>query len=546
MRRAAAALLLLVASLGVHWPPADAGFAYDDVDFIVTNASLRSPDAALRALVAPFPPQQPERALYRPLTHLSYALDYALFGDRARGYHATNAILYAAGVLLVHRLALAWGLAPGAAFAAALLFAAHPVHCEAVDALAGRSELLGLLFSLCALLLFRRATRAPSGGTPALWAAAAAQLLACLAKESAAVLPGVFAVQLAAFGAFRADAPRGLRPLARLGPSLCALAVWLALRTLVLDRFSPLDAPLAGSALATRLWTMGSVFFVYARLLVFPDRLQPDFYYQALIGIPQRATPAALLGWALAAALLALAVRLAIRQLRPAAAAEPASLRSQRAAALCAFAVFFGFLLPVSHVVDIGVLVGERLLFAPSVGFVILAVLAGESALSRVPAPALRRVVAVVLVAALAAAGAVRSHARAAEWRDPTLLWLSASRALPDDPRVASNLATAYLERGDLAGAETALAHARALDPGSRAVRGNLGLLRLAQGRLDEAAAIFAALVAAEPRDARSWTHLAQVELQRERPEAARADLERALAIDPNFEPARALLAPAP
>jgi tetratricopeptide (TPR) repeat protein len=536
VRGAAAALLLLVASVGVHWPPADAGFAYDDVDFVVSNASLRSPEAALAALLAPFPPQQPERALYRPLTHLSYAFDHALFGDRARCYHATNTLLYGAVVLLVHRLALAWGLAPGAAFAAALLFAAHPVHSEPVDAVAGRSELLSLLLSLCALLLFRRATRAGSGGALALWAAAVAQLLACLAKESAAVLPGILAADLLASGALARGAPARGRALARLVPSLCAVVAWLLLRTLVLDRFSPLGTPLAGRPLGTRLLTMGSVLFVYLRLLVFPDRLQPDFYYQVLVGIPERATPAALLGWALAAALLAAALRLVLRALRRGEALAP-----REAAALRAFAVFFGFLLPVSHVVDIGVLVGERLLLAPSLGFVLLAVIAGQRALEGIRQPSLRRAVAVGLVAALAVAGALRSRARADEWRDPVRLWLSASRALPDDPRVASNLATAYYDRGDLASAEAALSRALALDPGLQAARGNLGLVRLAQGRLDEAEAIFAALVAADPRDARSWTHLAQVELARGRPEAARAHLERALAIDDNFAPARVL-----
>src|SRR5262249_37285703 len=145
-----------------------------------------------------------------------------------------------------------------------------------------------------------------------------------------------------------------------------------------------------------------------------------------------------------------------------------------------------------------------------------------------------------------AVAAAVRSRARADEWRDPVRLWLSAERALPADGRVASNLAMAYLERGDLADAESALARAFAVEPEARYARGNLGLVRLAQGRLDEAAAIFAALAESDPRDARSWTHLAQVELARGRPDAARADLERALSIDPNFALAKSLLESVP
>jgi Tfp pilus assembly protein PilF len=544
VRRAGAALLLVAASVLAHWPPAGAGFAQDDVSFVLANASLRSPGEAARALFAAFPPQEPERALYRPLTHLSYAVDHALHGDRARGYHATNAALHAAVVLLVYRLARAYRMSAGAALAAALLFAAHPVHCEAVDAVAGRSELLALLFSLASILLFLRALRSPGSRRAMLLASAGAQVLACLSKESASVLPGVLAVHVAAFGP--PPRPGGarawLRGFGALVPSVAALAVTLALRSAVLGGFSPQHTPLAGSDLATRLLTMGSVFLVYLRLLVFPDRLQVDLYYQALVGIVRRPTLGALLGWALLLALAAAAARLAVRQLRPHAAAEPAAARERRATALCAFAILFGFLLPVSHVVDVGVLVGERLLFAPSLGFVLLVVLVGERALARVAAPDLRRALAAAVVALLATAGLARSALRAAEWRDPARLWLSAESALPDDARVPSNLATVYLDRGDLPAAEAAIARALALEPGAHFARGNLGILRIAQGRLDEAQAVFAELAAAEPRDVLAWTSLARIEAMRGRPDSARRHLERALAVDPNFAPARAAL----
>ena len=68
MKYALAALLLAAAVLLPHWPRERAQFVYDDREFIEVNQSLRSPGEALATLLAPFPPNSPERGLYRPLT----------------------------------------------------------------------------------------------------------------------------------------------------------------------------------------------------------------------------------------------------------------------------------------------------------------------------------------------------------------------------------------------------------------------------------------------------------------------------------------------
>ena len=82
--------LLLLASVLVHWPGGRADFSYDDRDFVETNQSIRTLAGALAAFGEPFPPHQPQRALYRPLTNLSYAFDHAIWGEQARGYHLAN------------------------------------------------------------------------------------------------------------------------------------------------------------------------------------------------------------------------------------------------------------------------------------------------------------------------------------------------------------------------------------------------------------------------------------------------------------------------
>jgi Tfp pilus assembly protein PilF len=217
----------------------------------------------------------------------------------------------------------------------------------------------------------------------------------------------------------------------------------------------------------------------------------------------------------------------------------PAEAGASRAAALCALALFFGFLFPYSHLLDIGALAAERFLFAPSLGFVLLLALAGRSLLgSRLHDPA-RRFAAAMLVVALVAAGSGRSLTRAPEWRDPVRLWLAAERNLAGDVRVPSNLAAVYLDRGELESAHEALSRALEIEPGYLPALGNLGALQIQQGSLDEARETFRGIVALDPTDVLAWYNLGIIEAQRGDHAAAIALYSRALELDPNFAWAR-------
>jgi tetratricopeptide (TPR) repeat protein len=538
VRAALAALLLAACVLLAHWPGERAEFAFDDRDFIEANQSVRSIEGALAALLAPFPPDQPERGLYRPLTSLSYALDFRIGGGDARAFHRSNVLLYLALVALVYRLALAYGRGSGFALALALLFAAHPVHCDAVDAIAGRSELLALLFSLAALLAFLRARREPRAGARGAWVAlsAAAYALACGSKETGAMLGPVLAVHALAL----TPAP-GLRSrrsaLLALAPHAAVLALYLALRFAALGRFSPSDPLLRGLPIEIRLHNVGSVFLEYLRLLVFPRLLQVDFYYQQAIGIAQGPSARSLAGLALsAAAILAFAALLrgALREAGREAAPSP------RALAACALAIFLGFLFPVSHAVEIGALLAERFLLAPSLGFLLLVVLAGAALLERaIAAPQARRVAAIVLVGVLAGLGELRSAARAAQWRDPVALWASAEQALPQSRAILANLAAAQIARGELDAAAATLERSLALDPGQLETLGSLGNLRMEQGRFEEARTSYERVLSARPDDFVTWSNLGVLETRRGRPADALGYFRRALAINPNYAEAR-------
>src|SRR5207247_1066017 len=102
-------------------------------------------------------------------TWLSLMLDYQLFGNDPRGYHAVNLALHVANVVLVFlvlsRIAAApstsspsnWPQSPSALARSALvaaLFAVHPLRVESVAWVAERKDVLCAFFGLAAILAY--------------------------------------------------------------------------------------------------------------------------------------------------------------------------------------------------------------------------------------------------------------------------------------------------------------------------------------------------------------------------------------------------------
>jgi tetratricopeptide (TPR) repeat protein len=203
--KAALALAVAAVAFGAFLPALDASFvSWDDGLTVTDNYAIRAFDAQnLRWMWT-----TSTAGHYQPLSWMSLALDHALFGlhapdfPEARGFHATNLLLHAAGAAALFALALALltracaprpGGAPrawlGVAAAAALAHALHPLRCESVCWVTERRDVLSAPFFVLALLAWLHAT--PSGPPRALrpgWLAlCAAGALTSLGVASASV-----------------------------------------------------------------------------------------------------------------------------------------------------------------------------------------------------------------------------------------------------------------------------------------------------------------------------------------------------------------------
>jgi hypothetical protein len=148
---------------------------------------------------------------YRPVSSLSYSLDYAIWGLNPFGYHLTDLLLHTVASLLVfglmHRLVqrrvtVAW--------LAAAIFTAHPVLVETVPAIARRQDMIATIFLMLSLYFALVKQDLASRTRGYLVLSLIAYALALGAKEMAIVLPFLI-LAYAAMGVLDAD-ERGHRP----------------------------------------------------------------------------------------------------------------------------------------------------------------------------------------------------------------------------------------------------------------------------------------------------------------------------------------------
>lgn len=144
---------------------------WDDDIYVYENPHIRSLNPAFFKWVF----FNFHASYWSPLTWMSHALDYAVWGLNPLGHHLTNNILHAANtfivVFLVIRLLEAWnertthsGPSPFvnertmliAAGTTGLLFGLHPVHVESAAWVAERKDLLCALFFLLSITLYAK------------------------------------------------------------------------------------------------------------------------------------------------------------------------------------------------------------------------------------------------------------------------------------------------------------------------------------------------------------------------------------------------------
>lgn len=491
------------------------GFTYDDIYVIQRNAFVHTLHACWKVLVSPYWPRDWGGDGYRPLTILSFRLEWALGHGSPMVFHAVNILLYVASAVLAFELARRL-LPLWAAWVVGALFAVDPVHVEAVANVVGQSELLVAVAVLAATLLYLDERRCGALRPRIAAAVVALYVAACLSKEHGIVLP---AILLSAELLFVRDSAPTTERVKRLRPFYLLLAAiafaFIAVRARVLSSNLGLGgfAPyLAFNSLhistPDRILTAFSVVPQWIRLLLWPAHLSAE-YGPAAMPIAQGFDIWQLPGMVLLVAVVSLAFALARRQ----------AVISFGIAVVCIA------LLPSSNLIlPAGIMLAERTLFLSSVG-AMLVVGGGIVWLAdALAAPRMRAwvpTVAGVLAAGLIIAGGIRSATRSMVWHDNGRLFAQTvideplvyrghfmygnylfdtkrlregeaqyRRALalfPYDPSLSFSMAEQYYNAHNCAAALPLLRWTRALDPEFPVGRTQLAFCLLHEGHPAEA-----------------------------------------------------------
>ncbi|HET6278965.1 MAG TPA: tetratricopeptide repeat protein, partial [Candidatus Polarisedimenticolia bacterium] len=462
-----------------------------------------------------------QSSYYRPLIHVFYLAVYLLLGPDPWGFHLLN-VLFHAGVsvlvyLLLRRL-LPDGDPPGAPrlqrsapLLGALLFAAHPVHTEAVAWAAGIVDVTFTFFCLLSLYFYlARRDYAPGAGVGV---SLVAFFLATLCKEPALTLPAIIVACDLLLGG---KDGRGRAAASRWLLYLLVAGFYLALRMNALHGLAPVREEI-GLGRARSLLTILQLFALDLEKLVLPIHL--NFFHHF------RPPPTMLSGNGVVVlasfAAFAGASLVAWRRCRPA----------LFGLLLIALPLLPTFYLPALNQ-GLQNAFAERYLYLPSFGFVFL-LAAGLHHGWRIRAgwaPGLG--LALLALVILYSAGTAR---RNLVWRSASTLWADTVRKSPDSAIAHQGYGLALLREGRRPEGEKELRTAVGLDPDLPDASLRKGLAYGRQGMLNDAIISFHTALALDPDSAEAHYALAVAYDDKGWIEQAIVHYEKTLALQPGM-----------
>jgi tetratricopeptide (TPR) repeat protein len=491
-------LLIIVLTFLAFRPVLDSGFVdWDDKQHLLDYRWIRS--LSFFNLVQIF--RDVVNGTYIPLTMLSFACEYSVFGPDPRIFHLTNLVFHLLVTLLVLIFGLQVGLSLRAAGLAALLFGIHPMHVESVAWITERKDVLYSTFYLLALCLYWRYLKFCHMAD--YLGALICGMLSLLAKPMALSLPLILWV---------CDVLAGRRFSWRIvGEKIpfFLFVVPVAWVTYIQHARIPinnwLEAPL--------LWCWTLAFYVQTFFLPF-----------ILLPVYSLPKPISFFNPTYAVSLVTI-VFLVLMMIRH---------KTNRWVIFAGLYFFFSifFLLRFDVGVDANI-VADRFMYLPSLGVCFLVGFVLDTALQRFK----NRVgffCVIMVVVVLYGLLMMKTTQQCGIWKDSVALWSHMIRWWPDQPKYYMNRSSAYLEQSEFHLALMDINRAISLNPQHEKVYYNRGLIYEQVGEFDKAEANLYKELEYHPCDPQALIALGNLYGGHQNIELAFRHYDRALACDPH------------
>lgn len=373
---------------------------------------------------------------YRPLTTLTFRLNYLIHGYDVVGYHAVNILLHSLVSMLLHRLLLILttpfqeDTLTFSTFLASLYFAAHPIHTEAVANLAGRAEMLSGVFYIFSLISYWQAVDMQSKGSRLrafsfYFLTFLCVVVAGLSKEIGFTIPPV----LGAMDVFLVSQKRGrvLRIMSLIAVTILFVSArWFlvgASQELLIDRFWADNRVLTAERFV-RILTWPYIHFYNAFLLLWPMNLSCDYTFNCIPFVKTLSDIRNLASLSLYVSLIVPGIYGLFVVWR-----GRDSYGYWRLTLFGMSWLVISFI-PASHLfVPVGFIVAERVLYTPSMGLTIIVTVIFTLLLRRYPQATL------AFVVLLLAVFSMRVIQRNEDWKNDTNLVISALQVCPQSVR---------------------------------------------------------------------------------------------------------------
>lgn len=489
-------------ALAVYINTLSHGFVFDDKHFIVDNTFIQD-WKNLFHIHGYLHHTWHDLDVNRPVMVASLILDFSIWKLNPIGYHLTNIIIHAANTVAILYLLKLLLLNSEISIFISLIFAVHPVHVQAVNAINFREDLLVTFFCLLSLIFFVTGRNKVDFLFSLFF-----YLFALLSKETALILPVICLLYQ--------------RVWKKRVPGWVYIGFGIELMSYLLFLFYAKH--LSGGisvfyeeSLFERFYAALAVFFHYLWLHIFPFGLTADYDESSFMVFTIKNFYSALI----VVCLIILVIH---------------RISSKPSPKLFYLAWFFITLIPVSNIVPILNCAAERYLYLPSIGFITLMFISIKDFCgNKIKQFNLLIVVFIGLLSILTVKGNMI-------WKDEYRLWSDTIAKAPKNANAHFQMGSFFAHEGLFDKAYSEYQSALMYAPNNAffisSVHNSLGLLYKRSGQYKKAYGEYQTAVNLDPKNYQAHFNLGLYYVENLQYDKAATELEAAMKLNPDDDKA--------